>query len=265
MVSITVAKRTTADVGSPLEDGKVWHGATVRTVGDQEFVVFNKGDPCFTQWLTQKKSHATRVSALVGLLTDIQAEASSDALGHDRSLEGIKTAYRIRMEKIALQALAESSTQTIVDVVLPSFDVDGERVAAVHTKMPMDPNPVDAMVALDPDVLAYVYKRFGTTVAPPPRRKAQYPPVELDDGSTAYYHKHKRTMVKRAKGPDGRYHFATLPRDSPVKTEASASAAGDSPAKTEADASAAGYGENEGEEGGSVSPSDSEQPAVSVD
>eukprot|EP00959_Pyramimonas_sp_CCMP1952_P156693 3277171-Pyramimonas_sp.AAC.1 len=150
MAIITVVKHTTVDIGSPVENGYTWSGAIVRKVGDTEFVTISKGDPCLTKWFTQKKSHNTQLSALAALLMDIQKQATSDALGHEATPQGTKSVYRQKQEKAALKALSESSDQATVDVVLPSFDSDGETIAAVHTKMPLDPCPVHAMVVPDP-------------------------------------------------------------------------------------------------------------------
>ena len=161
MASDTIKIERHVSISHPA-GGAPWVLRDVRVVSGTEFIELRRGDHDFTQYLTSKRAYNKQVSVLITSLIELQVKASAVALGGDDESGG-KSVYKTKQQMKALKTLQQGIPKdSLADVVLESFPCEGERVAAVSTKMPVNVQSQTAMVELRPDVIHWLVKKFAT-------------------------------------------------------------------------------------------------------
>ena len=159
-----------------------WSAPTLN-VGGHEFVEMVKGDRKMQAWLVGVRAYSTRAAAVIFELCKIQSEASKAELdGDDGGQKGDISEWRQKRKDKALKLLQEGSANSVVEVVLPSFiSSAGQEIAAVNTVMPLNVNPIKAMVKLTADVMTRVFLRADSVEIPEKRAYAPSKDKEKSD------------------------------------------------------------------------------------
>ena len=165
-----------------LSTGRSDWSAPTLNVGGHEFVEMVKGDRKMQAWLVGVRAYSTRAAAVIFELCKIQSEASKAELdGDDGGQKGDISEWRQKRKDKALKLLQEGSANSVVDVALPSFiSSAGQEIAAVNTVMPLNVNPIKAMVKLTADVMTWVFLRADSVDIP---EKRAYTPNKDKDNS----------------------------------------------------------------------------------
>ena len=165
-----------------LSTGRSDWSAPTLNVGGHEFVEMVKGDRKMQAWLVGVRAYSTRAAAVIFELCKIQSEASKAELdGDDGGQKGDISEWRQKRKDKALKLLQEGSANSVVEVVLPSFiSSAGQEIAADNTVMPLNVNPIKAMVKLTADVMTRVFLRADSVDIP---EKRAYTPSKDKDNS----------------------------------------------------------------------------------
>ena len=215
-IDISITKQVV--VSSPAAKSLPWVMVGTSLLNGIEFVELKKGDKGFTQWITGKKAFDTKVSKLIDEVIEIQHTASLTSMsGGDHTQSKSKFIHAKQMT--AFKQLAERSSVSTVQVLLPAFDYEGKYVPEVETVMPLQFQPKIPKVPIKEDVLKWLFLRYKYIDAPEPRH-ADHAPLEKD----TYWHKQKNKFVATLREGDAEKKYKVL-NPKPSNSVASSSVA----------------------------------------